>query len=352
MGIMEIKKLTIMKKLLIFIALQCTLVACYDDYIMDYDHSAAYIAYQYDMRTFVYGEDVELGFTVALAGVSKNDKDRFVQAHIENALLTTNLSDLCPEAGLTAFTAIDAFKGNALFGDVSQPYVVDEVKSSGISSFAALPESYYTIEGLDNLKIVKGRHTAEVFLKPTPELFEDVNIVKPYYAIGFQIDAAQTDIIIPEKSFQVMAIKVENRFWGNWYHGGRTRVIKNDDGKVVSDESYSKVLPQADSRNYVLTTETVKSVITNKIGAQDGSLRLKFTDTDEIIVEDATNEKQIRNINGQRSYHNSAKYIQDREMYLNYAYSNNDGTTTYVTDTLVFRNRIRDGINEWQDENM
>ena len=28
-----------------------------------------------------------------------------------------------------------------------------------------------------------------------------------------------------------------------------------------------------------------------------------------------------------------------------------DGTVTEVTDTLTFRNRIRDGVNEWQDEN-
>lgn len=26
-------------------------------------------------------------------------------------------------------------------------------------------------------------------------------------------------------------------------------------------------------------------------------------------------------------------------------------TVSYVTDTLTFRNRIRDGVNEWQDEN-
>ena len=28
-----------------------------------------------------------------------------------------------------------------------------------------------------------------------------------------------------------------------------------------------------------------------------------------------------------------------------------DGTFTVVRDTLTFRNRIRDGVNEWQDEN-
>ena len=60
---------------------------------------------------------------------------------------------------------------------------------------------------------------------------------------------------------------------------------------------------------------------------------------------------EIKEIIGQSSHHNGAKLIQDREIYLNYMYSNGDGTTTVVTDTLKFRNRMRDGVNEWQDEN-
>ena len=41
------------------------LTSCYEDYVRDYDYTAAYAAYQYDLRTFVYGEDVEVGFTTA-----------------------------------------------------------------------------------------------------------------------------------------------------------------------------------------------------------------------------------------------------------------------------------------------
>ena len=32
-------------------------------------------------------------------------------------------------------------------------------------------------------------------------------------------------------------------------------------------------------------------------------------------------------------------------------YVNSDGNTCYAQDTLTFRNRLRDGVNEWQDEN-
>jgi hypothetical protein len=37
---------------------------------------------------------------------------------------------------------------------------------------------------------------------------------------------------------------------------------------------------------------------------------------------------------------------------LKYKYTNaGNGWTYHCTDTIQFRNRLRDGINEWQDEN-
>ena len=36
---------------------------------MDYDYNAVYVAYQYDLRTFVVGEGMKFDFTAALAGI-------------------------------------------------------------------------------------------------------------------------------------------------------------------------------------------------------------------------------------------------------------------------------------------
>ena len=49
------------------------------------------------------------------------------------------------------------------------------------------------------------------------------------------------------------------------------------------------------------------------------------------------------------STYNRARLLQDRKIFLHYRYPNGDGTYTEVIDTLSFRNRIRDGVNEWQD---
>jgi len=52
------------------------------------------------------------------------------------------------------------------------------------------------------------------------------------------------------------------------------------------------------------------------------------------------------------STYNNTKLLQERKLILKYKFTNTVNTFTYhCTDTLTFRNRIRDGVNEWQDEN-
>lgn len=339
-----------MKRIIIIIAVLIGVSSCYGDYVMDYDYSAAYAAYQYDLRTFVCGEKVEVGFTTALGGVITNDRDRKVAVEIDNSILTSDLSVFDPRHFAAPFTAVDGLLGKAPIGSVSQDYVTAEIKASGISSLSALPESYYTTSGPVTIK--KGYHTGNLLIYPTEEMFTDSKILKPYYALGFVIRSADADSVLTNKSFQIMAVKVENRFWGNWYHGGRKVVVNNSTGAITSDVRYELTFPQSDALLYSLTTEGFHSVLTNKMSNESGSLRLTFNaDDNEITVEDVSGAKELKPIKGQPSHHNGAKLIQDREIYLNYSYSDGASATTYVTDTLRFRNRIRDGINEWQDEN-
>lgn len=341
-----------MKRIFAFIIACTALTACYEDYIFDYDYSAIYTMYQYDLRTFIpEEEDNMLSFTVALGGVIDNTRDRNVKVSIDNSLLDCDLSTFDPSGETASFTALDGLKGKGKLGDISQNYVSNEVNASGITSLTPLPTSYYTASPAGNLTIEEGNHTAKMRLTPTEEMFKDENMVKPYYAIGFRIESADADKVLPEKSFQIMAVKVENTFYGNWYHGGRMLVVKNVDGSVVSDKSYPVSLPQHDSKVYALTTEGIRSVLTDKVSDYAGQLRLRFVDNAKIIVEDPSGQYDIRPINGSPSHHNQAKLLQDRKLYLNYMWNNGDGTSTYVTDTLYFRNRVRDGMSEWQDEN-
>lgn len=80
------------KAKILALLLSFLLTSCYEKYTMDYEHTAAYVAYQYDLRTFVIGEGMKFNFTVALGGVVKNTHDRSVQVVIDDALLTDDLS--------------------------------------------------------------------------------------------------------------------------------------------------------------------------------------------------------------------------------------------------------------------
>ena len=336
------------KKLAPLALLPLLLSGCYKDYTLDYDFTAAYIAYQYDLRTFVIGDEGKFDFTVALAGVVDNTKDRVVEVELRDELLSEDLSQYTTEFGVSSFTALDGLNGKGVFGDLSQKYVTEGV--SGLTSLTPLPSEYYTVDGLDRMVIKKGRHTSAVTIKASPAIEKDPDAFRPYYALGFKLNKADVDSVLCEKSFEIIVVKCENKFFGNWYHGGKT-VIKDDaTGNVVSEDVYDLVIPQADSKVYALTTVDAATVKTDKIGAEAGSLLLKFNGN-EITVSSADGSKEIKPIPDQPSVYNDAKLLQDRKMTLNYSFSNGDGTTTYIYDYLEFRNRIRDGINEWQDEN-
>ena len=113
-----------MKKSILFLAsLLVFATSCYEDYVRDYDHTAAFIAYQYDLRTFVLGEGEQFKVTVALAGTMKNEMDRNVQLSLEPSLLDGALASL-----------VKADK-------TSSSYVAQEISAAGLSAVTPLPEN-------------------------------------------------------------------------------------------------------------------------------------------------------------------------------------------------------------------
>ena len=336
-----------MKKMIYCAAALCLLATgCYGDYTMDYEYTGVYSAYQYDLRTFVVGEGMKFDFTVALGGVVENTKDRAVTAVVDDALLNCDLSEFSESSGTPSFTALDGLQGAGRLGLLSQSYVSDAF--AGVSAIEPLPHEYYELDGIDGLTIRKGRHTAAVTVRATDDILSDPKAFQACYALGFRIVDADADKLLKEKSFEIIAVRCENRFYGNWYHGGRREVRNDATGEIVSSDDYPLSLPQADSKVYSLSTVDGVSLKTDRMEGRTGSLLLTF-DGDRINVSCADRpELTINPIQGHPSRFNGAKTLPERKIYLNYCFSNGDGTTTYVYDELVFRNRIRDGINEWQ----
>lgn len=313
-----------MKKSILFLAsLLVFATSCYEDYVRDNDHTAAFIAYQYDLRTFVLGEGEQFKVTVALAGTMQNDKDRNVQLALEPSLLDGALASLIKT------------------DKTSAAYVAQEMAAAGLTEVTPLPENYYSVEGMDNLCIKKGNHTATVTLRATEEMKADPKVFAPYYAVAFKIQGADTDQLVEGKDFTVIAVKCENRFFGTW---SRTTEIVSYDaaGQEISTDRSEQSL--ADENCYTLSTVDAVTVKSNRRAGTTGEMLLAFNGN-EITISSPDGK-----VTGTGIFDGS-KLLQNRKLNLEYTVTADDGTRKEVKETLYFRNRMRDGVNEWQDEN-
>ena len=313
----------IMKKALYLAIALVLATACYKDYVTDYGTSAVFAAYQYDLRSFVLGEDASFEFQVALGGVMQNTQDRKVTLSLDDGLL----------AG-----AVAGMKNKSLS---SGDYVGNAITEAGITAFKPLPATFRTIEGMDDLVIKKGSHTAAVKISATSAIAADPDAFKPAYAIGFRIDSADADTVLANKNYAVIAVRCENRFYGFWSRSGVTRTY---DWTGTKTGETREVASLVDSRQYEFTTVNASSVKCNKVGGFSGQMTLSF-DGNNISVS-STDGK----VSGSGTF-NGETLLQNRQIYLRYRVNKDDGGYDDVRDTLSFRNRIRDGVNEWQDEN-
>ena len=326
--------------------------SCYDDYVKDHDHTSIYIAYQYDLRTFVVGEGMNFDVGAVLGGVIDNRRDRRVRFSLAPELLTDDLSVFEDDPDVESYTAFSKMSDPSSAG-MSQAYVASAITASGIAELTPLPEACYSLSDPETMTIRAGRYSGTITVQADSLAFlaDPHASVMPYYALAFRLEEADADVVLRKKCFSIVAVRYENMMFGNWWYGGVTTVKDDATGETLERRVYPTTMTTANSVNRVceLTTAAPLSVTTSRMGDYEGSLRLDF-DGGEITVSDAAGVLQIEPFD-EGSRFNGAKLLQNRKLFLNYRFAYGDGTTTFVQDTLTFRNRIRDGVNEWQDEN-
>ena len=318
-----------MKKIFALLIISVALVSCYDEYIKDFDRSGVYFAYQIDARTVVVGEGMKINIGAALAGVMENKIDRNVTFAIDNSLVTP--------------AALTAMKGGAT-------YIKNAV--SGVTTLSPIPSNYFTLSNSSMMVIKAGNHTGFVVLKADSANFlADASTLKANYALALKIQNADADTVLKSKSTTVIGLKYENMLFGNYWHGGVT-TVKNASGQTIQTINYPTTIPCPENTIWVLTTVAPNALVTNgysNVTTSKGEMRLTLEGTN-ITVSSNTGSTFVVEPDGTSAF-NRAKLLQDRRIYLSYKYVNGDGNTCYAKDTLTFRNRIRDGVNEWQDEN-
>jgi hypothetical protein len=319
-----------MKKFLAFIVVSIAMVACYPDYILDYNYSGIYFPYQTDVRTFVVGEGMKIEVGAALGGVMENTKDRNVSFILDGTLVT-------PER-------LNIFKTAA------NGYIKDPVAT--VTAFQQLPASYYTISSANTMVIKAGQHMGSVVIRPDSAKFlGDPATKMATYVLPFKITTADADTIIEPRRYAVIGLRYDNMLFGKYWHGGAA--IVNRPAKADSTIKYYTAVPMPEPKVWTLTTNSPNSL--NAPGFLD-----QVTGKPEMLLTLTGNDITVSSVPGSNfvitpdgaSVFNRPKLLQDRKIYLKYKYTDPATNFTYhCTDTLTFRNRLRDGINEWQDEN-
>ncbi len=319
-----------MKRIIVLLILSLTILSCYDEYIKDFENSAIYFAWPTNVRTFVVGEGMKIEIGVVLAGVRENTLDRSVNFNIDNNLVN--------------FSVLQEMKSG-------ESYIQNAVES--VDELKPIPSNYFSLSNNSNITIKAGKHVGSVVMKADSANFlADTATLQANYAIALYLtDTYDADSILETRRSTVIGLKYENMLFGHYWHGGKT-VIKDPNGNTLENISYSTSIPQPDSKVWTLTTVAPNTLVANGYSDQTTSkaeMSLKL-DGNKIIVK-SVEGATFEILPDGESYFNRAKLLQDRKIFLKYQYVNTEGNTCFVQDTLTFRNRIRDGINEWQDEN-
>lgn len=320
-----------MKKILALFILSVALVSCYDDYIKDYEINAVYFPYQINVRTFVVGEGMSIEIGAALGGVMENYKDRNVDFVLDNSLITPKRLEEMKSGEGYIKNSVD---------------LVEELKP--------LPSNYYSLSNSSRMVIRSGQHMGSIEVVADSAAFlADTATINATYAIPLYITRADADSILEPKRFAVIGVKYENMLFGNYWHGGIT-VEKDPTGIPIANQPlpYYTTIPQPENKTWTLTTVAPNALAVkgySDVSSSKNEMILKLDGTN-VTISSAQGSTFTFEPDGASTFNNS-RLLQDRELYLSYKYVNAAGNTCYAKDTLTFRNRIRDGVNEWMDEN-
>ena len=317
------------KVLIIFTFLSIVLFSCYEDYLKDFDSDAIYFPYQIDVRTVVVGEGMKFRIAADLGGVRENTRDRNVTIELDNTLITPEI--------------LSTMKGAAA-------YIKESV--STVTTLQPLPSNYYSLSSYNTITIKAGEHMGYITLTTDSVAFlGDPLTIEANYAIPLEIKEADADSILQPKRYTVIGLKYENMLFGNYWHGGVT-TVKDPGGNIVETRKYYTSIPTPELKIWKLKTVAPNEVVVNGYSDQTTSkneFKLTLSGTN-VTISSMAGSTFVVEPDGTSSY-NNAKLLQNRKIMLNYKYVDASGNTCYAQDTLTFRNRIRDGVNEWQDEN-
>ncbi len=315
------------------------LTSCYEDYVKDYDYTTVYFSKQYNTRTVLVGEMMEIEVGVCLGGVMSNEIDRTVNYVINDDLVAQN-------------DVITGFLSN------TESYVTEPFSNGEVTEVEAMPQDWYTISDDAKFVIPAGDHLGKLTVTFDEEMFlnAEKSTMLPHYVLPLEITTAESiDYLLESKYYTMIAVVYENKLYGNYWHGGVMTVSDMLDPDVESEvETYDSYLAQEDDLIWTLETTSPNTLsyygaLGSPYSGVEGGMYLTLNEDNTItITADENSPVEVRPF--MTSTYNNPKLLQDREIELNYEFEK-DNKLYRVSDVLTFRNRVRDGVTEWRDEN-
>lgn len=295
-----------MKKIIYFTFALLFMVSCkdyfYNDYTTDFENTSVYFPYQTLERTFVYGEFNQIQLAVQMGGQRENKAHEWVTYEIDNTI------------------------------------PADE-------NLTLLPSDYYQLSDDKQFEILPGDLGGEITLTVNEDFFKTADTTQ--YYIPLRLLSTSVDTILSKKTTMILKLKVKAAKFGNYYHNG-VLLIDSISGNTKTIAFHQEEPVTNAVNNWELTSFTHDTLITNgvadkKLSAINYSFKLFVNGNNSVVIHaNAASLWQVKP-NGLSMYD-----PEKREFYLNYKYQDAVGNNYTVTDTLIFRNRILDGVNQWQ----
>jgi hypothetical protein len=295
-----------MKKLIYILFLATLLVSCedyfYDDYTNDFEYTAVYFPHQTLERSFVYDEFDQIQLAVQMGGRRENTANEWADFEI----------------------------------DASIP--VD-------SSLTLLPESFYSLSNEDRFEILPGDMGGEITLTVGEDFFNAADTI--IYYLPFSLSSTSLDTILESKTTMVLILNLETAGFGHYYHNGVMQVDSTNGTSSITayhqEEPVSNEVNNWELSSYSMDTLLTNGIANQKSGAIEYNFKLSIRSDNSVGIAAGNTSVWKVEENG------ASVYDQDKkEFYLNYKYMDADGNNYTVSDTLIFRNRILDGVNQWK----
>ena len=271
------------------LALVPALTSCYEDFLDDYNYTAAYFASQKPLRTVIADRDMTIRVGVTIGGRREVDNNNYADFVIDPELLD----------------------GTAL---------------------TMMPENYYTLEDPGKMRISNvNLPIADVTVSFTEAFYDDPAAAGKHYAIPFRVVSSSADSLLEGKNTSIVAVKFVNRWQGTYYVKGSVSII-GEDGDLSGTVTYSRNDLSTNLTRPLSTLTRTTSVRNGVANTAASGEKVLLTFNADGTVEASTADGGIAIAEGSGSWDDSGERM---EISLSYIYEK--AGIRYKVDETLYR---------------